>query len=189
MGLEMSTETNMAGESKSAIWCPSLQPDPLALGIMSITDTGFTHLGAPVGDIEFTARIVKKRVEKARQLMESLPSLNDPHAEFVLLRACFSLPKVSYSLRTSPPALPCLNLWTEFDSNVRHALNQILGSNLTDQAWKQAQLPVFLSGLGLLSAERHASAHFLASQSQSSDLVAKSSTLTSCPLPPPLMWL
>ena len=42
-------------------------------------------------------------------------------------------------------------------------MNRILGASLSDEAWTQAQLPVSLSGLGLRSAEEHASSAFLGS--------------------------
>ena len=93
--------------------------------------------------------------------------------EFVLLQACFSLPKVSYALRTTLASASCLDHWVNFDSHVRDTLGRILGSNLTDTAWAQAQLPVALTGMGLRSAARHAAASFLASQVQSESLVSQ----------------
>ena len=80
------------------MWCPPETPendDPLDLGIRPIRDAGFLHLGAPVGSQVFVHSSVKKRVDKVGTLLDSLPALENPHAEFVLLRSCFSLPKVS----------------------------------------------------------------------------------------------
>ena len=116
--------------------------DPLGLGIKPITDTGFTHLGAPVGSQDFVTRTVKSRVEKVKILLEKLSTLENAHSEFVLLRSCFALPKISYLLRTCPPTPESLTEWERFDGAVRCAMNDLLATSLTDQAWQQAELPV-----------------------------------------------
>ena len=106
-GLELSTEHSgprlgiAPGDSKCAVWCPPGSPideDPLKLGIRPVKDSGFLHLGAPVGSQVFVYSAVKKRVDKVSAILERLPALQNPHAEFVLLKSCFSLPKVSYIL-------------------------------------------------------------------------------------------
>ena len=89
--------------------------DPLGVGILPIEGDGFDHLGAPVGDATYVQRKVKDRVDKVEALLEKLPSLENPHGEYNLLRSCFSVPKVSYLLRTCPPTVPCLQHWKKFD--------------------------------------------------------------------------
>ena len=72
--------------SKCAVWCPPRalgDEDPLELGIRPIKDSGFLHLGAPVGSQVFTYSAVKKRVDKVGGILERLPALENPHAEFV----------------------------------------------------------------------------------------------------------
>ena len=89
-GLHLSTEVTVPGDSKSAVWPPlhrldRAHPDPLGLGIKVIEDLGFTHLGVPLGEEDFILQGVKSRVEKVRQLLDKLPTLEDPHSEFALL--------------------------------------------------------------------------------------------------------
>ena len=62
-----------------------------------------------------------------------------------------------------PPHHTSLTHCQEFDSLVRDALDQILGSNIGDIPWLQAQLPVSMGGLGLRSKASHAFAAFIAS--------------------------
>ena len=99
--------------------------------------------------------------------MELLPLLKDPHSEFVLLRSCFSLPKIMFMLRAVNTTDHQEQL-SKFDSIIRGALSRILGATLTDDQWAQASLPVAMGGLGLRSAADHApTAHavsFLAAQ-------------------------
>ena len=105
------------------------------LGIESSTGNGITHLGALLGDNTFMTQAVGERVEKAAEVMDKLSSLKDPHSEFVLLRSCFTLPKISYAMRTMPPVPGVLQHWKDFDNCVRLTLSRIVGSSLTDALW------------------------------------------------------
>ena len=100
-------------------------------------ETGFTHLGVSVGDEDFVWRGVKGRVDKVGKLLEKLPSLKDPHSEFVLLRSCFSLPKVMHLLRITDPTQH-VHLWTKFYSLIPDSLTNILGSAVNDEQWARA---------------------------------------------------
>ena len=167
-GLELSTEHSVPtpGTSKSAVWCPDIahdDVDPLGLGVLPIRGPGFVHLGAPVGSPFFIQGKVKERVDKVANLLDKLPNLENAHSEFALLRSCFSLPKVSYLLRTCSPSPSCLSHWDLFDSNLRNTLNRILGCSLDEKAWLQAQLPISKGGLNMRSAKNHASAAYLSS--------------------------
>ena len=93
------------------------------------------------------------------------------HAHDVLcpLRHAFALPKLLYTLRTSPCFFgPELQV---FDSLLRSLLSSILNINLTDSAWSQASLPVRCGGLGVCSATLLAPSAFLVSAAGSADLV------------------
>ena len=66
-------------------------------------------------------------------------------------------------MRMTPPSHSVLKCWARFDGYVRESLNRILGSNLTEQQWVQAQLPVAMGGTGLRSPAEHSSAAYLGS--------------------------
>ena len=177
-GLQLSTEhvVPYPGTSKCALWCGREGPketDPLGIGILPIEGPGFVHLGAPVGSIHCVQGKAKEQVQKVQDLLLALPTLENAHGEFALLRSCFSLPKVCYLLRTCPPTLSCLMHWSRFDSLMRDSMNRILGASLSDTAWVQSQLPVADGGLGLQSATDHCSAAFLASVISSESLVSQ----------------
>ena len=148
---------------KSSVWSPSpLAPgvkDPLGCNIKQVEEPGIKLLGAPIGSDEFIAQFVRKKVEKVKSITAQLPSLHQPHLEFVLLRSCLALPKIMYILRTTDPS----KLWPllqEFDSTTRDALSRILGGAISDHSWAQAKLPIAMGGLGLRAAEDHAAAAF-----------------------------
>ena len=83
---------SVKGSSKSRVWCPSKvnEEDPLEIGVLPVKEAGFIHLGARVGSPGYIQAKVKERVDKVTKLLEKLPSLQNSHTEFVLLRACFS---------------------------------------------------------------------------------------------------
>ena len=101
-------------------------------------------------------------MEKIKDITALLPLLEDPHTEFVLLRSCLALPKISFLLRAVDTSrhVPLLQ---DFDQVTREALIRILGAPVDDRTWQQGKLPVAMGGLGLRAAEDHASAAHAAS--------------------------
>ena len=166
-GLTLSTRltTPRGKEAKSTVWCPFLSntdQDPLGLGIRRIREQGIVLLGSPLGSFPFVQEMIMEKIEAVRDITNHLPLIQDPHSEFVLLRSCFSLPKVMFLLRTIPSTLH-LELWKVFDCLVRDTLTNILGSTVDDLAWAQSQLPVAMGGLGLRSAEEHSASAYISS--------------------------
>jgi hypothetical protein len=167
--------------SKSLIWCGSLQPDQynafnppfdLPSDIPRINHRGFDLLGAPIGPASYCEESLLKRIDKLQSILSHLGDLEDSQAEFVLLRFCLSLPKISYSLRTCPSSL-FTNALIRYDNIQREALSLIVGHPLNDLAWAQASLPVDMGGMGIRSALSHAPAAYIASRFSSCQLVSK----------------
>ena len=162
--------------AKSLIWCGSEVPegvdslDPLDRGIPRAPAGGFSLLGAPIGDIPFSRDTVDERIEKIAAIFDVLPSLNNAQIGFGLLRYCYSLPKLSYCLRTCNPT-HLLSAYTHFDSLQTESLSLLLGRSLDSNAKIQAFLPVKIGGVGLRSAAQHASAAFIASIAESKHIV------------------
>ena len=158
---------------KSSVWCgdPSKPADPLSKGVPSADPLGIELLGAPVGTPSFASDIIMERISSIREIVLSkLPLLEDSQAEFMLLRACYALPKFAYCLRTSNPSHH-QDDFAEFDGVQRDALGVILASPIKDTSWLQATLPVSLGVLGLRSALRHSHASWLSSLSLTSPLI------------------
>ena len=162
--------------SKCSLWNPvgglrTSHDDPLGRGVPVITEEGIELLGAPIGSPAFSNQLVTARIEKLRQTLDLLPSLEDSHVEYCLLRSCLSLPTMSYSMRTCPPNHISSSLGL-FDGLMRDALGSILGVGLSDRAWRQASLPVSLGGQGLRQVGLHSVAAFSVSSMHSSSLVS-----------------
>ena len=110
-GLRLSTSFTDQNP-KTTVWARTeLGDDPLGLGVPQVKDAGFVHLGCPIGSEAYIEDIVSARVDKLEEVVAKLPSLKDAHSEFVVLRSCLSIPKVTYLLRTTIPEEPKLRVW------------------------------------------------------------------------------
>ena len=137
---------------------------------MELGKGGFKLLGAPLGDPGFKREILDRRVESIRGLIAALPTLDNPHMEFSLLRTCIAFPKFAFA-RRSTDTTAHRDVREELDGLVRDSLGEILGLVLSDAQWEQASLPVALGWFGLRGAVRHGTAACLASLSASQPLV------------------
>lgn len=124
-------------------------------------------LGAPVGGDIIIDTVLFRKLKDFRRLAERLKHLNT-HDAFYLLKHCFSLPMLMYTLRSAP----CYDseLINQYDESIRSTLQAILNVSLTDDGWRQAKLPVKHGGLGVLSASDIALPAFLASVFGSAEL-------------------
>ena len=150
---------------KSTLWSPRYygqEQDPIGRGVPMVLEQGVTLLGTPVGSHSFIRTALESKVEKIKKILALLPNLQDPHTEFVLLRACLSLPKMSFLLRTVNTSA-YTDILQDFDRLQREALTRILGTGLNDRQWKQAQLPVSMGGLGLRGTVDHAAVSYSSS--------------------------
>ena len=127
-------------------------------------------LGAPVGNIPFARDVVQHRIGKIDAVLDALPSINDAQIEYVLLKVCYSFPKITYCLRTCDPS-HLLPTFDYFDEKQLSALSLFIGRQLDAAARNQAFLPVKLGGAGLRSAVQHSPAAFVASSAQTRPIV------------------
>ena len=114
-------------------------------------------LGAPLRSGKAMDTALTKRCDDLALAISRLKTLPS-HDALVLLKASFSAPKVLHTIRSSPcvghPAL------ANFDSLQRSGLCLITNSNLSDNQWLQASLPVKDGGLGVRRVASLASSAF-----------------------------
>ena len=149
----------------------------IPVSIPRAASNGFELLGAPIGDTDFSVKVLDKRISKATKCLEKLPLLDDPQLSLGITRTCLAAPKLTYSLRTQPPSQPVAASLQVFDELLRDALSVIVGSPVPDLAWSQSSLPIKDGGLGVRQARDQHIPAFLGSSCQSAHLV---SFLTEC---------
>ena len=132
--------------------------------------SGFKLLGAPIGDTNFEKEVMAQKISQTEQLIDKLNIIEDPHTEFVLLRNCLALPKISYITRTVDPR-PHQELMKRFDNAVRNSMERMIGGPIDDEKWTQASLPVSMGGLGLRNAESNSLGAFVSSLCESSPII------------------
>ena len=134
---------------------------------------GFEILVAAVGSKEFVASCLKRRVRKILSMLDNLHHLNDPQCALGILRYCLGTPKLVYSLRTNTPSNEMLEVMKSSNDSQREVLDQIVGSIIDDDAWKQSSLPISLSGLGERQSQEQYRSEFVGSILASDELLNK----------------
>ena len=107
--------------------------------------------------VQRTLREKKTALEQAISRLSLLPA----HDALCLLKNSIAMPKLLYTLRSSPCSGS--SVLTEFDNVLRTGLSRLLNFNLIDAQRKQASLPVHKGSLGVRSACMLAPSAFLAS--------------------------
>ncbi|KAL6546855.1 hypothetical protein OROMI_022576 [Orobanche minor] len=124
---------------------------------------------------DFSSELVVKRVNKTIELMDLVAKLHDPQCELLLLRACTSISKLYFALRTCPLAF-FQSAQVSFDQALRSSLERIVtasGPGFGDWQWRLATLPFSLGGLGIYTTMDVRQYAFIASRLQSGGLQAK----------------
>jgi hypothetical protein len=135
-------------------------------------------LGSPIGDISCVEKAIFDKIEALKIIGARLEKF-DVHDAIILLRYCFTIPKLMFLLRTAPCFLS--SSLPEYDSTLCSIFCSISNISMStdDAAWFQATLPVRFGGIGLFSAIQLAPSAFLASAAAS--LVLFQSLLPSPP--------
>ena len=126
-------------------------------GCAWVPDGNIKLLGAAIGSQSWCEALLKRRVVKARNLLDAIGRYPDAQGAFALLRSCSGWAKVLYSCRTVPPPLQAEGL-SQADQDTRHSLGRLVGSPLSDDDWRVASIGVANGGLGARSALEHAPA-------------------------------
>ena len=127
-------------------------------------------LGSPLGDLESVSEAIRDKTKSLQIMGDRLQYLH-AHDAILLLRRSFAIPKLLYTLRTSPCFLsPKLKVYDDLLKAITSKITNIQFQE-NDPAWTQATLPVKFGGLGIRSAVQLAPSAFLASAAGSSALV------------------
>ena len=129
------------------------------------------YLGAIVGDPDVAFEALRIAFGKARAKQEAIASLAHPAAELVLTRRCADVSNITYWMRCYGDRVPH-DISSQFDAQLRRALEDTLGGDLHDAAWWQATLGVTTGGgLGLRTAHDSCLPAFIGSRVSARPLV------------------
>ena len=117
-------------------------------------------LGAPLFAGPMLDQTWSSRCEMLERTLERLKSIA-AHDALILLRSCFSAPKVLHLLRCAPSFGG--DFLSVFDGLLRSGLSAILNCELSDSQWLQASLPVRDGGIGVRRVAVLAPSAYLAS--------------------------
>jgi hypothetical protein len=134
--------------SKCEIWWPTLNVKKLnetyreKAEHLWLNDTDGTELlGSCIGSSSAKEATLLKRVCKIQESLAALKYVDDPQCALILLRSCFSLPKINFALRTLH-ITEVRNAIQEMDAAIDDAFKFILEANdLSKEQRDQAALP------------------------------------------------
>jgi hypothetical protein len=115
-------------------------------GIKVIQNNDLELLGAPITE-EAEERILRKMHDKLKIMFERIGTLNF-HMAFFLLKNCFSIPKLTYLLRSSG-YFKHKDILISIDEDIRLTLETICNSKFDIDKWSLISLPVRCGGLGI----------------------------------------
>jgi hypothetical protein len=143
--------------------------EPIFSDFIHLDPQNASLLGAPLTAGQAMDAMLNSRCEDLTRAISKL-KLIAAHDALLLLRASFSAPKLMHTLRSSPCAgHPSLD---SFDQLLRSCVSSITNTDLTEQQWNQATLPVRNGGLGVRRVSSLAPSAFLASAAGTRDLQA-----------------
>ena len=98
-------------------------------GFAWVPDGNVKLLGEAIASRPWCEALLKRRVTKARNLLDAIGRYPDTQGAFSLFRSCSGWAKVLYSCRTVPPPLHADGL-RQADQDIRHSLGWLVGSPL-----------------------------------------------------------
>ena len=103
-------------------------------GVKLQNKNNLTLLGSPIFP-EAIESILEPKLENLILMATRLKEI-DAHDALFLLRNCFSMPKLTYHLRTSPCFLKN-EILAKYDSIIKESLQCILNVKLGEKAWSK----------------------------------------------------
>jgi hypothetical protein len=161
---------------KCEVWWPSGShgfPE-LPPQVQRMSCEGVEILKIPVGTDEYVAGRLQAAMDEARRVLDRLYLLEDPQAEFTLLRSCLGACKLVYRLRGTPvQGAASKSALADIDEALRVQFERILGCSLSDDHWVQAGFRPGEGGLGLRHTADVADAAFMGATLSACGLAAK----------------
>lgn len=125
-------------------------------------------LGSPISEGSEEKLILKKHSE-LKVMFKRLNHLNY-HTAYFLLKTCFTVPRLTYMLRTSP-CFRHKNLLKLIDDDVKRTFESITNCHLNDEKWSKVSMPIRFGGMGIRNCENIALPVFLSSTNSAINLV------------------
>ena len=150
---------------------------------------GADLLGSPIyGSEQYYDAVFQKHVNTVTKAQNHLIDTDNPQIECHLLRSCLSLPKIDQLLRTVLPGKATQKRYL-FYQCLRHSLEILSHSSLSDEAWCQASLPITHGGLGLREAQSVSPFAFIGSCNSIRDLVKRLLSTSATKESSVLLWI
>ena len=133
------------------------------------------YLGVMLLGSSHTSTTIRPQFQHKLSIFKAMTeklSILDRHPVYILLRNCFSMPKLIYLLRSSS-IFQHPDLHAEFDDSLKICATNICNVSFEDVNWIQATFPIRLGGIRLRRVSYIALPSYLASISASRSLLSE----------------
>ena len=131
----------------------------------------FVALGVPVGSPAFINEFLTDKLRKLEALFTAIDALDDAQVQLYLLTRSMSICRVTHLMRCLPPTAELRDFVNSYSDLLRRSLTNLLNrEDITEAAWRQAQLKYSEAGLGLGNPQLTLDAAFISSVSGSVQL-------------------
>ena len=142
---------------------------PRNVGLVPVKE--FVALGVPIGSPAFVEQFLSTKLSKLEALFSAIDALDDAQVQLYLLTRSMSICRVTHLMRCLPPTHELRNFIDAYSNLLRRSITNLLNrEDLTDAAWRQAQLKYSEAGLGLGNPQLTLDAAFISSVSGSMQL-------------------
>lgn len=117
-------------------------------GIRTVSCRDLSLLGSPLCPEGFKVPLEQK-IDSLKLMVERLKTLPKQIAYF-LIKNCFGIPKMLYTIR-SVPTFMLPDYLREMDDVIKFSLDEIMNISLNEIQFNQASLPINLGGIGIRS--------------------------------------
>ena len=114
--------------------------------IKQVLPQDLSLLGSPLGTCS-TEDALRQKIDSLKLLCTRTAQL-PAHQAFFLLKNCFAVPRLLYTLRTSP-CYREYELLAELDRLMKDTFEKLANVYLSADLWSQATLPITMGGFGL----------------------------------------
>ena len=121
-----------------------------AEGVEVYSSLDMTHLKVPIGSNSYVAGVLDQKLKKLKETVEWVAKMPQKHEAFSLLQGCVSACRVTHLARTVPPR-QIAAFFDEFDTVLRAAFEELIGTELEDRWWRQCQMTGKNGGISLRS--------------------------------------
>ena len=163
---------HLYGTESTMSRCRQTNNPPFPAALTLHHDLNIEYLKAPIGSDEFVNDCMRTKLEELHETIQAVSAMEWKHEAATLLKHCGTFCRVVHLMRTVPPH-QIEAFIKEFDTTIRSAYEDLLGTKMGDHVWKIAKLPPKYGGMGWRTGIQTYGAQYITSIAKTADDVER----------------